>query len=404
VSVRIHAEDKRPHFFLSYARSRYRPDDDSDPDRWVAKLYKDLCLDVSHATGTSVPGFMDRQIPVGTEWPNHLEEALSSCRVFVALFSPAYFTSEYCGKEWAAFVQRAERYSTGSDRPHPIIPAMWMPMEIGDLPSSLQSLQNFSSAFPPAYAAEGLYGIMKLGRYREQYKETVLRLANLIKERAAECELAVGPVSTLDSLRSPFVEHPPPATRPPVRLTLAAQSLDQLPKDRDPYYYGRNAREWTPYRSHDQTMPIGAYAEQVLEELGHPSVVVGIDESEHNPAEAADSLGLLIVDPWATRDPAIGKQLRQMDRHPVNVLAPTNGDDPQTAAADAELMASLEEVLGDSLALSGSAGHIRTIKAFRDALPKAVHQAITRYFKTTDAHPPLTPPKMPRPRLQRPQL
>ena len=202
-----HAEERRPHFFLSYARSRYRPED-SDPDRWVAKLYRDLCLDVSHVTGMPVPGFMDREIPVGTEWPDHLEDALSNCRVFVALFSPAYFTSEYCGKEWAAFLGRAERGAAGLNRPLPIIPAMWMPMNPPDLPPSIRSLQNVNPEFPSAYQSEGFYGIMKLARYREQYKETVLRLANLIKDRAAECDLAPRRVSSLNSLHS----VKPPAT------------------------------------------------------------------------------------------------------------------------------------------------------------------------------------------------
>lgn len=397
---RIQPEDRRPYFFLSYARSRYRPED-SDPDRWVGKLYNDLCLDVGHATGMPVPGFMDRQIPVGTEWPDHLADALSNCRVFVALFSPSYFRSEYCGKEWAAFLERAERRTAGLDRPSAIIPAMWVPMEIGALPSSLQSMQNVPLGFPSSYAAEGLYGIMKLGRYREHYKETVLRLANMIKDRAAECALPAEAISSFDTLRNPFAEDPPAARRHPVRLTLAAERLDQLPQDRDAYYYGRTVREWTPYRSHDHTVPIGDYAEQVLNDLGHHSIIDSIDDPVR---EVADSPAVLVVDPWATRHPAIGDRLRQMDKDPVNLLAPFNSEDQQTTAAAADLGESLIEVLGRSAALRGSAKRIPTVNDFRDALPKAVNEAITRYFKTTNAHPPLTPPTMARPKLQGPKF
>jgi FxsC-like protein len=407
-------EDTRPHFFLSYARSRFRPDNDSDPDRWVAKLFNDLCLDVSHATGTSVPGFMDRQIPVGTGWPDHLEDALSKCRVFVALFSPAYFTSEYCGKEWAAFQERAERARSGTNSlPSPIIPAMWMPMEIDELPSSLQSLQNNSPMFPQAYAAEGLYGIMKLGRYRESYKETVLRLANLIKERATMCALEASPVSALDSLESPFLAGPASPKKQPVRLTLAAQSIQRLPDGRDAYYYGRTTREWSPYRSEDHTMPIGAYAEQILSELGHESIVTGIDDQadDAGSAEAADrsphpaeSLNVLIVDPWSARDPDISERLRKLTDNPTNVLAPFNSADGQTTRAAPELAADLETVLGESLSLPGSAKRIRTLDAFRGALPKAVSKAVARYFKTTETHPPKIDPEMPGPpKLQGPE-
>src|SRR5689334_11053809 len=150
---RMQAEDKRPHFFLSYARSRYRPEG-ADPDRWIVKLFNDLCQDVGIATGMQVPGFMDRQIPVGTAWPDHLADALANCRVFVPLFSPSYFVSDYCGKEWAAFVKRVERQAAGAERPLAIIPALWTPMSLDELPPSLHSMQNIPPGFPPAYAAE----------------------------------------------------------------------------------------------------------------------------------------------------------------------------------------------------------------------------------------------------------
>lgn len=349
----------------------------------------------------AVPGFMDRQIPVGTSWPDHLADALSNCRVFVALFSPAYFTSEYCGKEWAAFRERAKQHLAGTDK-YAIIPAMWVPMDTDEMPPALHSIQNVQQqGFPPAYVAEGLYGIMKLGRYRDRYKETVLRLANLIKDRAAECALPPGPVADLDSLRNPFAESPSAAKRHPVRLTLAAQSIDELPPDRDSYYYGRTAREWTPYRSHDNTTPIGAYAEQIITELGHNPTVDSIDEPPGDPGE---SPAVLVVDPWATRDPAIRDRLKQIEDNPANVVAPFNTEDRQTASSAAELATDLTETLPKSIALNGSAKHVPTLDAFRDALPKAVNEAIKRFFKTTETYPPQTPPTMQRPRLNGPDF
>src|SRR3954466_15961762 len=94
--------DSRPLFFLSYARSRLRPDDGSDPDRFAAKFFADLSDNVAHLTGAALPGFMDRHTAAGTPWSDRLSEALGTCRVFVALLSPSYFTSEWCGREWAA--------------------------------------------------------------------------------------------------------------------------------------------------------------------------------------------------------------------------------------------------------------------------------------------------------------
>ncbi|WP_306470194.1 TIR-like protein FxsC [Actinomadura litoris] len=395
---RIQPDERRPHFFLSYARSRYRPE---ESDRWVVKFYNDLCTDLGHATGTQNPGFMDRQIPAGSEWPDLLADALANCRIFVALFSPAYFVSDYCGKEWAAFMKRYQGQSAGLARPSAIIPAMWTPMGLKELPDSVRTMQNVPPAFPPAYEAEGLYGIMKLGRFREQYKETVLRLANLIKERAAECALPSSPVPTLETLRSAFAGDPPDARRPAVRLTLAAQTIGQLPEGRGPYYYGQTTREWTPYRGPDHTTPIGRFAEEILGELGHRAEIKGVDEGPHEPGEAPN---VLLVDPWAARDEGIGKRLRQIDRDPVTMIAPFNSGDAETAAASAELTEELNEALPRSGALQGSAKHVSSAGAFRSALPKAVNEAITRYLKTTNVHPPRTPPSMGRPTLQGPEF
>ncbi|MFA1552597.1 TIR-like protein FxsC [Actinomadura chokoriensis] len=394
---RIQAEERRPHFFLSYARSRYRPE---DSDRWVAKFFNDLCHDIGQATGTLNPGFMDRQIPVGSEWPDQLADALANCRVFVALFSPGYFASDYCGREWAAFLKRYHAQTAGLNRPSAIIPALWTPLDIKEIPESLHTLQNVPPEFPPAYATEGLYGIMKLGRYREQYKETVLRLATVVKDRAAECALGSSPVPTLQTLRSPFVGRTPGSKRPAIRLTLAAQSIDQLPPGRDTYYYGRTPREWTPFRSEDHTLPIGAFAEHMLSELGHQSIVEIADEP---PQEPVDAPGVLVVDPWTVKDRVIGKRLRQIDREPMHVLAPFNSGDPQTAAAVERLSDDLAEVLPNGTALKGSAAYVSSPGAFREALPKVVAEALTRYLKTTDVHPPQTPPSMPRPTLRDPE-
>ena len=41
----------RPYFFLSYARTPKRdPADKENPDRWVQKLYKDLCNEILQMT------------------------------------------------------------------------------------------------------------------------------------------------------------------------------------------------------------------------------------------------------------------------------------------------------------------------------------------------------------------
>lgn len=58
----VSGREERPYFFLSYARTPKRdPADKEDPDRWVYKLYKDLCAVILQLTEVDAgeAGFMD---------------------------------------------------------------------------------------------------------------------------------------------------------------------------------------------------------------------------------------------------------------------------------------------------------------------------------------------------------
>ena len=105
----LSGRDDRPYFFLSYARTPKRdPSDRDDPDRWVYKLYKDLCAEILQMTDArpEEAGFMDRENRIGAQWSPELTSALARCRVFVPLYSRRYFESDNCGREWFAFARR----------------------------------------------------------------------------------------------------------------------------------------------------------------------------------------------------------------------------------------------------------------------------------------------------------
>src|ERR1051326_8494119 len=105
----VSGRDDRPYFFLSYARTPKRdPSDRDDPDRWVYKLYKDLCAEILQMTDArpEEAGFMDRENKIGTAWSPELITSLARCRVFVPLYSRRYFESDSCGREGFAFARR----------------------------------------------------------------------------------------------------------------------------------------------------------------------------------------------------------------------------------------------------------------------------------------------------------
>jgi FxsC-like protein len=157
--------------------------------------------------------------------------------------------------------------------------------------------------------------------------------------------------------------------------------------------------EWAPYRDSHNGTPLAAYAEQVVTDLGHEPLVESVDDPSTEPAESPT---VLLVDPWVSKDPTISRSLRKIDEEPVNVLVPFNADDEETVQAANDLSRCVDEVLARGLVLPGSVKSIPSLEAFRAALPKAVGEAISRYFKAAPAYPPAVPPTMPKPNLQLP--
>ncbi len=176
--------DDRPYFFLSYARTPKRdPADRDDPDRWVYKLYKDLCAEILQMTDArpEEAGFMDRENQIGALWSPELTSALARCRVFVPLYSRRYFESDNCGREWFAFARREITHrARGRQVVDAIVPALWTKLPRDKLPYVAQSVQFDHKFLGERYCTEGFYGIMKLHNYRTDYQRAVHRLAERI--------------------------------------------------------------------------------------------------------------------------------------------------------------------------------------------------------------------------------
>ncbi|MFD0665981.1 TIR-like protein FxsC [Thermocatellispora tengchongensis] len=177
-----------PYFFLSYAHTPLLSSRrGANINLWVERLFDDLCGHLLAWTALrrdSDAGFMDRDIRSGDRWPDQLAEALATCRVFVPLYSPRYFASVECGKEWSAFQQRLDLHPEGG-APTAIVPALWSPMrEPGGLPECAHDIQYDDAAFGPRYRQEGFYGLMKVTSMRSHYQRATLALARRIMEAA----------------------------------------------------------------------------------------------------------------------------------------------------------------------------------------------------------------------------
>jgi hypothetical protein len=164
-------------FFLSYSRAAEgtsKPGAEFDPDQLVERFFRDLSVNVKELLGPRVgaePGFMDRNMRGGTQWNEELLRALGTCQILVALLSPGYLGSEWCGMEWDAFAKREVRRSSEIASPHQgcIIPVIWVPVgpETG-LPPPIRTGMLFAPESKPEpdvvsqYRENGIFGLLRM--------------------------------------------------------------------------------------------------------------------------------------------------------------------------------------------------------------------------------------------------
>ena len=251
-----------PFFFLSYAHShRHDGLDPDDPDQLIGRLFKDLCDHISDETGrlASSVGFMDRELQQGNEWPWHLSRNLATCRVFVPMYSRRYFQSEHCGKEWAAFRDRARNgHAHASGHVEAILPALWRPVQPEALPEAARDIQFNPRELGPIYAEYGFYGIMKLTRFNDEYEWVIYNLAERIL-RIAERAPDPGPAMDYGALASAFKSAPDMPGDKRLRIIVAAPHRGDLPPGRSGDHYGQSARDWNPYAP-DSVEPLAEHA------------------------------------------------------------------------------------------------------------------------------------------------
>ncbi|HEY7144251.1 MAG TPA: TIR-like protein FxsC [Streptosporangiaceae bacterium] len=414
--------DERPYFFLSYARTPKRdPADRDDPDRWVHKLYKDLCNEILQMTEArpEEAGFMDLENKLGTEWSPELITALARCRVFVPLYSRRYFESDSCGREWFAFARRElTRKALGSQVVDAIMPALWTRLDRDKLPQVAQSVQFDHNVLGERYCTEGFYGIMKLHNYRGDYQRAVHRLAERIiaigdESAAAGDETTVHGLSQADFDSLPSAFGPASASRTAngkLQISVLAHDTSTLPPGRAPDYYAETPSGWSPYRP-DYLQPVADYAQELARKCLDCTPQVGAFEDEMAswaPNGRPVPPSLCLVDAWVSLSAKHAEQLSRLNAVSapwVSVLVPWNRQDRGMDVAREELRAALQQQLGRKLGgvprrCQMAARGIPTLQEFSQLLPEMTMIMMKRFRKEAAAHPPAGP-VIERPRLRR---
>lgn len=170
-----------PVAFLSYARFN----DQHDEDR-ITEFRKKLAGEIETITGDRFEIFQDRRdIRVGQQWKERIEQTLNSTTILIAVLSPSFFKSEYCRKEIEQFLDREARLG----RSDLIVPVYYVPV-----PGFEQGAAN----------RDGLVEVMKS---RQLFDWTALRFADRDSReiRVAINALAVQIHEALGRFREPTV-------------------------------------------------------------------------------------------------------------------------------------------------------------------------------------------------------
>lgn len=393
-------EGRHPYFFLSYAHTP-RYSGHGDPDSWVARLFRDLCDHVMALTdlpaGAPV-GFMDREMAVGEGWPERLAEALANCRIFVPLYSPRYFSSQACGREWYAFSRRGVVHGTREGRSSSaIVPALWVPVDPGHLPEAAAGILFDHTALGRAYASEGLYGLIKLRYLRDEYERAVYGLARQIVSVANTTSLAPGHPSDYHEMPSAFDAR----SRGQRLKIVVVAARDQHMPTRLQSAYGRTSADWNPYYS-VTGRPLAAVAADLAASLSMPADVHSFEdvvESLLDGRHSNDGPVLLLLDRWALHEPELRAKLSLLDAKApawTRVMIPWDKQD-NSGHDDAPDPVELETVIPELLRLGRSASRsavsgVGTLETFCEIFPIVMGHASSAFARHTanspsDVHP-----------------
>lgn len=421
-----HAEYGRC-FFLSYSHTPRLFDDGPDPNYWVREFFRDLCLELVNrdpqwhrASRPGLPGFMDDAIPNGGSWRRYLASELASCRVFVPLYSRPYFESKECGREWAVFRERQMAHVAQTGTPsEAVLPVLWQPPRVEDMPTVAQAVQWAQSGLPDAYAERGLFELIRLHRDRE-YLQVVLRLAERLDEIARSGAPPPGPQADYANVR-PLFPLTPGTDRAVRRLhiTVAAPDVSTVPPGRDVVYYGLRSEDWRPYVPQSE-VPLAGRVADVARGLGYVPVIAPLTGAwppepgasdlagpgEADGAGETDGPGILLVDPWIAEGSMDPADIVALDRRRIpwiRVLIPWSRTDVQTTQRASQLMAGLQRLIPWSLSelRSHAPSATRDLAELEDlghTMPSLVELAWRHYLRAARPDPPGGFP--PRPRLR----
>lgn len=381
------------YFFLSYAHSPPVGDEArTDTDAWVSVFFRDLSKHVSRrarpASGLDI-GFIDQQLPLGSDWKAVLAEALGATEVFVPLYSPGYFSKSWPMGERESFRERLIA-SGVADPARRVTPVLWIPFPSWEEPAEVGEALEIGG-HSTEYAENGMRALCMLTSYRDAYRTVLDRLARRIVDIAERDPLAPSRAPNLDEVANRV------RTDAAFVVAVLAPTVERRPAGRDPRGYADRGRLWQPFGER-QALPVADHAASTAERLGLPTRIA--DLTDDAPELISRYPAVLLIDPWTVADPAAAAVLRDALHTLPDWVVPVvvaDRDDPQYAPRGASLA---DEVM-TMLSASGvpRAELVGQVKEFVEVMPALVTEARRQYLKNIAVFPPPGPPPSDRPRL-----
>lgn len=346
--------------FFSYARN--------DWDSYLQDFFDTLVHEVALKLGLRQEeiAFLDTSsIEQGQPWNDDLAEALRTCQAFVAVCSPSYYRSEWCGKEWAAFQARLpEKREPGS--PAFLIPVLWIPD--ASVPVPVGELRYTNPHLPERAGLRQLGKLDRSGftRATDAIVDSVVLAARVepgVAPQASPMAPSFAQVASafLPALRSASegADPPPPGPATPFSTHIAylvgSQEALRTNAEREQLEaYGASMREWRPYFPADPRLAV-VMALTTVAQVAHderisyegPLEYTGCLTEQIEEAEARNHIVLIVLDCWSTLLAEYRAFLQSYDRIRAynTALVVVWNDDEETRARAAELDAELRLLL-----------------------------------------------------------
>ncbi len=392
-------------FFLSYTRG--------NNDVFLKRFFDELSQAIRDIRGlppAADVGFFDQtNLELGEQWDQTIVEALQTSRVLLAVASPGYFKSEYCGKEWELFRRRIA--AAGGQPPAPLIkPIVWIRFDIATLSAPVADVQLTFGDPQAIQNARGFKHLLKnLQANVERFNDLIEELAQQITEAADRHPIPrlanVPPLQALPSAFSAAAEprpHVTPTGPKHVRFVFIAADPNTFGtvRVREPYLESGGA-DWKPFYP-DDTTRIHRFVQNFVssdeldftsEELRFgPNLLTEIDD-----AWQKRQIVVLIVDGWSINwNREYRNVLCQLDRrldYHWCVLVPKNEKDQDSARVGKEIESALSETFGRHAKLAPIfySDSIRSAADLKRELARVLTQLKEQIKKTADVAMPIPP-------------